>query len=150
MEKHIKIIARNKKATHDYFIEEKIECGIVLTGTEVKSLRLGKASIKESYADIIDGEVFVFQMNITPYEKGNIYNQDPIRPRKLLLHKREIRRLIGLKQRQGYTLVPLTIYFSDNRVKLELALAKGKKLHDKRQAVAEKDAKRRMDRAVRR
>lgn len=150
MEKHIKIIARNKKATHDYFIEEKIECGIVLTGTEVKSLRLGKASIKESYADIIDGEVFVFQMNITPYEKGNIHNQDPIRPRKLLLHKREIRRLIGLKQRQGYTLVPLTIYFSDNRVKLELALAKGKKMHDKRQAVAEKDAKRRMDRAVRR
>lgn len=150
MEKHIKIIARNKKATHDYFIEEKIECGIVLTGTEVKSLRLGKTSIKESYADIIDGEVFVFQMNITPYEKGNIHNQDPIRPRKLLLHKREIRRLIGLKQRQGYTLVPLTIYFSDNRVKLELALAKGKKMHDKRQAVAEKDAKRRMDRAVRR
>jgi len=150
MEKHIKIIARNKKATHDYFSEEKIECGIVLTGTEVKSLRLGKTSIKESYADIIDGEVFVFQMNITPYEKGNIHNQDPIRPRKLLLHKREIRRLIGLKQRQGYTLVPLTIYFSDNRVKLELALAKGKKMHDKRQAVAEKDAKRRMDRAVRR
>ncbi len=150
MEKHIKTIARNKKATHDYFIEEKIECGIVLTGTEVKSLRLGKASIKESYADIINGEIFVFQMNITPYEKGNIHNQDPVRPRKLLLHKREIRRLIGLKQRQGYTLVPLSVYFSDNRVKVELALAKGKKLHDKRHAIAEKDAKRRMDRAVRR
>lgn len=150
MEKHIKIIARNKKATYDYFIEEKIECGIVLAGTEVKSLRQGKVSIKESYADIVDGEVFVYQMNITPYEMGNIHNQDPVRPRKLLLHKRQIRRLIGLKQRQGYTLVPLTIYFSNNRVKLELALAKGKKMHDKRHAVAKQDAKRRMERAMRR
>ncbi|MDD4690648.1 MAG: SsrA-binding protein SmpB [Eubacterium aggregans] len=144
-----KNIANNKKARHDYFIEETYECGIALYGTEVKSLRQGKVSLKESYADIRDGEVFVFQMNISPYEQGNIYNKDPLRPRKLLLHKSEIRKLIGLKQRDGYTLVPLSLYFSRGKVKLELALAKGKKLYDKRHTIAEKDAKRRMQRSIR-
>ncbi|MEG1432627.1 MULTISPECIES: SsrA-binding protein SmpB [Eubacterium] len=144
-----KNIANNKKARHDYFIEETYECGIALFGTEVKSLRQGKVSLKESYADIRDGEVFVFQMNISPYEQGNIYNKDPLRPRKLLLHKSEIRKLIGLKQRDGYTLVPLSLYFSRGKVKLELALAKGKKLYDKRHTIAEKDAKRRMQRSIR-
>lgn len=112
-------------------------------------MRQGKVSLKESYADIRDGEVFVFQMNISPYEQGNIYNKDPLRPRKLLLHKSEIRKLIGLKQRDGYTLVPLSLYFSRGKVKLELALAKGKKLYDKRHTIAEKDAKRRMQRSIR-
>lgn len=144
-----KNIANNKKARHDYFIEETYECGIALYGTEVKSLRQGKVSLKESYADIRDGEVFVFQMNISPYEQGNVYNKDPLRPRKLLLHKSEIRKLIGLKQRDGYTLVPLSLYFSRGKVKLELALAKGKKLYDKRHTIAEKDAKRRMQRSIR-
>ncbi|MGL4546524.1 SsrA-binding protein SmpB [Eubacterium aggregans] len=144
-----KNIANNKKARHDYFIEETYECGIALYGTEVKSLRQGKVSLKESYADIRDGEVFVFQMNISPYEQGNIYNKDPLRPRKLLLHKSEIRKLIGLKQRDGYTLVPLSLYFSRGKVKLELALAKGKKLYDKRHTIAEKDAKRRMQCSIR-
>lgn len=144
-----KNIANNKKARHDYFIEETYECGIALYGTEVKSLRQGKVSLKESYADIRDDEVFVFQMNISPYEQGNIYNKDPLRPRKLLLHKSEIRKLIGLKQRDGYTLVPLSLYFSRGKVKLELALAKGKKLYDKRHTIAEKDAKRRMQRSIR-
>ena len=144
-----KIIANNKKARHDYFIEETYECGIALSGTEVKSLRQGKASLKESYADIRNGEVFVFQMNISPYEKGNIYNKDPLRPRKLLLHKSEIRKLIGLKQREGYTLIPLSLYFIRGKVKLELALAKGKKLYDKRHTLAEKDAKRRIQRNMR-
>ena len=144
-----KNIANNKKARHDYFIEETYECGIALYGTEVKSLRQGKVSLKESYADIRDGEVFVFQMNISPYEQWNNYNKDPLRPRKLLLHKSEIRKLIGLKQRDGYTLVPLSLYFSRGKVKLELALAKGKKLYDKRHTIAEKDAKRRMQRSIR-
>lgn len=149
MTDHIKIIAKNKKARHDYFIEETYECGLVLAGTEVKSLRLGKVSLKESYADIYNGEVYIYQMNITPYEQGNIHNVDPLRPRKLLMHKQEIRKLIGLKQREGYTLVPLSIYFKANRVKLELALAKGKKLYDKRHTIAEKDAKRRIQRNLR-
>lgn len=144
-----KLIANNKKARHDYFIEETYECGLVLSGTEVKSLRQGKVSLKESYADIRDGEVYVYQMNISPYEQGNIYNKDPLRVRKLLLHKQEIRKLIGLTQREGYTLVPLTLYFSKGRVKMELALAKGKKLYDKRHTIAEKDAKRRIQRGLR-
>ena len=145
----IKMIARNKKATHDYFIEEKYECGIELAGTEVKSLRQGKASLKESYADIRDGEIFVYQMNISPYEQGNIFNKDPLRTRKLLLHKQEIRNLSSLKQREGYTLVPLSLSFQTGRVKLELALAKGKKVYDKRQTIAKKDADRRMKRDLR-
>lgn len=146
----IKTIARNKKALHDYFIEDKIECGVVLVGTEVKSLRQGKASLKESYADIRNDEVFVFQLNISPYDHGNIFNVDPLRPRKLLLHKREIYKLRDAKQRDGYTLVPLSLYFKDGRVKLELALAKGKKQYDKRHTIAQKDADRRMQRELRR
>lgn len=145
----IKVIAKNKKARHDYFIEETYECGIVLAGTEVKSLRQGKASLKESHADINDGEIFIYQMNITPYEQGNIYNKDPMRARKLLLHKQQIRKLIGLKQREGYTLVPLSIYFKNGRVKVELALAKGKKLYDKRHTIAERDANRRIQKNLR-
>ncbi len=146
----IKTIARNKKALHDYFIEDKIECGVALVGTEVKSLRQGKASLKESYADIRNDEVFVFQLNISPYDHGNIFNVDPLRPRKLLLHKREIYKLRDAKQRDGYTLVPLSLYFKDGRVKLELALAKGKKQYDKRHTIAQKDADRRMQRELRR
>jgi SsrA-binding protein len=146
----IKIIAKNRKARHDYFIEDTYECGLVLTGTEVKSLRQGKASLKESFADFRDGELWVYQMNIAPYEQGNIYNKDPLRVRKLLLHKRELRRLVGLKQREGYTLVPLSLYFKNGRVKLELALAKGKKLYDKRHSIAERDANRRIQKSIRR
>lgn len=145
----VKIIAKNKKARHDYFIEDTYECGIVLSGTEVKSIRQGKVSLKESYADVKDGEVYVYQMNITPYEQGNIFNKDPLRPRKLLLHKQQIRKLIGLKQREGYTLVPLSLYFSGSRVKIELALAKGKKLYDKRHSIAERDANRRIQKNLR-
>lgn len=146
----IKIVAKNRKARHDYFINDTYECGLVLTGTEVKSLRQGKASLKESFADFRDGELWVYQMNIAPYEQGNIYNQDSLRVRKLLLHKRELRRLIGLKQRDGYTLVPLSLYFKNGRVKLELALAKGKKLYDKRHSIAERDANRRIQKSIRR
>jgi SsrA-binding protein len=146
----IKIVAKNRKARHDYFIDDTYECGLVLTGTEVKSLRQGKASLKESFADFRDGELWVYQMNIAPYEQGNIYNQDPLRVRKLLLHKRELRRLIGLKQRDGYTLVPLSLYFKNGRVKLELALAKGKKLYDKRHSIAERDANRRIQKSIHR
>lgn len=146
----IKIVAKNRKARHDYFIDDTYECGLVLMGTEVKSLRQGKASLKESFADFRDGELWVYQMNIAPYEQGNIYNQDPLRVRKLLLHKRELRRLIGLKQRDGYTLVPLSLYFKNGRVKLELALAKGKKLYDKRHSIAERDANRRIQKSIRR
>lgn len=149
MADQIKVIARNKKARHDYFIEETYECGIVLVGTEVKSLRQGKASLKESYADFRNGELYVYQMNISPYEKGNIFNKDPLRDRKLLMHKRELTKLYGLKQREGYTLVPLSLYFKNGRVKLELALCKGKKLYDKRHSIAERDAKRRMQRQMR-
>jgi len=149
MADQIRVIARNKKARHDYFIEETYECGIVLSGTEVKSIRQGKVSLKESYADFLDGELFVYQMNISPYEMGNIYNKDPLRTRKLLMHKRELSKLIGLKQRDGYTLIPLSLYFSRGRVKIELALAKGKKVYDKRHSIAERDASRRIQRDLR-
>lgn len=149
MTDQIRVIARNKKARHDYFIEETYECGIVLSGTEVKSIRQGKVSLKESYADFLDGELFVYQMNISPYEMGNIYNKDPLRTRKLLMHKRELSKLIGLKQRDGYTLIPLSLYFSRGRVKIELALAKGKKVYDKRHSIAERDASRRIQRDLR-
>lgn len=139
-----KIIANNKKARHEYFIEDTIEVGIALKGTEVKSVRQGKVNIKESYATIEDEEVFINGMHISPYEQGNIYNVDPIRKRKLLLHKREIRKLSSDIQLKGYTLVPLTVYIKDGKVKIELAVAKGKKLYDKRDTIAKKDAERRM------
>ena len=123
--------------------------GIVLSGTEVKSIRQGKVSLKESFADIYNGEIYVYQMHIDPYEQGNIYNKDPLRTRKLLMHKKQIQKLIGLKQREGYTLVPLSLYFKDSKVKMELALAKGKKLYDKRHAIAERDSNRRIQKSMR-
>ncbi len=144
-----KLIANNKKAYHDYFIEETIECGIVLSGTEVKSLRLGKGSIKESYVRIRSEEVFILGMHISPYEKGNIFNRDPLRERKLLMHKKEIRKLQGKLSEKGYTLVPLQVYFSNGKVKVEIALAKGKKLYDKREAIAKRDAEREVERSFR-
>ena len=142
----MKLVANNKKAYHDYFIEEKYECGIVLHGTEVKSLRLGKCSIKESFIRIENGEVFAYGMHISPYEKGNIFNKDPMRVKKLLMHKQEIRKLIGKLTEQGYTLVPLQVYFKDGRAKGESGLAKGKKLDDKREAIAKKDMRREHER----
>ncbi|MDD3306588.1 SsrA-binding protein SmpB [Acetobacterium malicum] len=149
MGENIKIVAKNRKARHDFTIEDTYEVGLVLSGTEVKSIRGGKVSLKESFADIYNGEIFVYQMHIDPYEQGNIYNKDPLRVRKLLLHKQQIRKLIGLKQREGYTLVPLTLYFKDGRCKMELALAKGKKLYDKRHAIAERDSDRRIQKSMR-
>ena len=142
----MKLVANNKKAYHDYFIEEKYECGIVLHGTEVKSLRLGKCSIKESFIRIENGEVFAYGMHISPYEKGNIFNKDPMRVKKLLMHKQEIRKLIGKLTEQGYTLVPLQVYFKDGRANVEIGLAKGKKLYDKREAIANKDMRREHER----
>ena len=142
----MKLVANNKKAYHDYFIEEKYECGIVLHGTEVKSLRLGKCSIKESFIRIENGEVFAYGMHISPYEKGNIFNKDPMRVKKLLMHKQEIRKLIGKLTEKGYTLVPLQVYFKDGRAKVEIGLAKGKKLYDKREAIAKKDMRREHER----
>lgn len=139
----IKIISENRRARHDYFIEDTMETGIVLQGTEVKSLRLGKVNLRDSFARIENGEVFLHGMHISPYEQGNRFNHDPLRPRKLLLHKREIRRLIGKTREDGYTLVPTRLYFSKGRCKVELALAKGKKLYDKRDSEAKRDASRR-------
>ena len=139
-----KIVATNRKARHDFSIEDTIEAGIVLTGTEVKSIRQGKINLKDSYALIEDGEVFVLNMHISPYEQGNIYNTDPLRKRKLLLHKREISKLIGFITQKGYSLVPLSAYLKEGKVKIELAVAIGKKLYDKRQDIAKKDAERRM------
>ncbi len=141
-----KILANNKKAYHEYFIEDKYEAGLVLVGTEVKSIRLGKVNIKDSYVNIKDGEAFVYNMHISPYEKGNIYNVDPLRPRKLLLNKREIRKLTGLMTLKGYTLIPLSLYLKNGLVKMELSVAKGKKNYDKRQDIAKKDAERRIQR----
>lgn len=138
----LKLVANNKKAYHDYFIEEKYEAGIVLHGTEVKSLRMGKCSIKEAFIRIENGEVYAYGMHISPYEKGNIFNKDPLRPKKLLLHKQQIRKLIGNSSEKGYTLVPLQVYFKDGRAKIEIGLAKGKKLYDKRQDIAKKDQRR--------
>ena len=136
------LVANNKKAYHDYFIEEKYEAGLVLHGTEVKSLRMGKCSIKEAFIRIENGEVYVYGMHISPYEKGNIFNKDPLRIKKLLLHKQQIRKLIGNSAEKGYTLVPLQVYFNNGRAKIEIGLAKGKKLYDKRQDIAKKDQKR--------
>ncbi len=146
--KEQKVVARNKKALHDYFIEERYEAGLALRGTEVKSVRLGKVSIKESYAQIVRGEVFVFGMHISPYEHGNIYNVDPLRTRKLLLHRKQIRKLETQVMQKGFTLVPLSIYIRDGLVKLELGLARGKKLYDKRETLAKKDEMRRIDREM--
>ena len=141
-----KIIANNKKAFYDYFIEDKYEAGIELVGTEVKSLRMGKCSIKEAFVRIQKGEVFIYGMHISPYEKGNIFNKDPLRTRKLLLHKYEINKLMGAQQVKGYTIVPLKVYIRDGLVKMEIGLAKGKKLYDKRQDIAKKDVKRENER----
>ena len=143
---HTKLIANNKKAFHDYFIEEQYECGIVLVGTEVKSLRMGKCSIKESWVRIENGELWIMGMNISPYEKGNIFNVDPLRVRKLLVHKSEITKLDNKVSRDGYTLVPLDVYFSKGRAKVKIGLAKGKKLYDKRETIAKKDRARDADR----
>jgi len=144
--KEKKIVANNKRAYHEYFIEDRYEAGIVLTGTEIKSVRGGKVSLKESYAKIEDGEMFIYQMNISPYEQGNRYNVNSLRPRKLLLHKEEIRKLLGYVQQKGLTLVPLSLYLDQNgRAKIELGVARGKKLYDKREDAAKKDAMRRMD-----
>ena len=143
------MVANNKKARHDYFIEEVYEAGIVLTGTEIKSIRAGKVSIKESYAKIEKGEMVVYGMNISPYEQGNRFNTEPLRPKKLLLHKQEIRKLIGYTTLKGMTLVPLNLYINeDGRAKLELAVARGKKNYDKRDDIAKKDAARKMDQAM--
>jgi len=141
---NIKKLASNRKARHEFFIEDTIEVGIVLKGTEVKSIRQGRINIKESYASIDEGEMYIYGMHISPYEQGNIHNVDPIRRRKLLLHKREIRRLYQDTNAKGYTLVPLSVYFRNGKVKLELATAKGKRLYDKRQDIAKRDAERRM------
>lgn len=137
-----KLIANNKKARFDYFIEDTYEAGISLHGTEVKSLRMGKCSIKESFIRIEDGEVFIYHMHISPYEKGNIFNKDPLRVRKLLLHRHEIYKLEGQIQQKGYTIVPLNVYFKGSHVKVEIGLARGKKLYDKRQDIAKKDQRR--------
>ena len=138
----MKLVANNKKAYHDYFIEDKYEAGIVLHGTEVKSMRLGKCSVKESFIRIENGEVFVYGMHISPYEKGNIFNKDPLRVKKLLLHKMEINKLTGKVAEKGCTLVPLQVYFKDGKAKMEIGLARGKKLFDKRQDIAKKDERR--------
>ena len=145
-EKDSRLIANNKKAYHDYFIEEKYEAGVSLHGTEVKSLRMGKCSIKESFIRIENGEVYVYGMHISPYEKGNIFNKDPLRPKKLLMHRAEIRKLQGKVAEKGYTLVPLQVYFKNSLVKVEIGLAKGKKLYDKRQDIAKKDQRREAER----
>ena len=137
-----KLIANNKKAYHEYFIDETYEAGIALHGTEVKSMRMGKCSIKESFIRIENGEVFVYGMHVSPYEKGNIFNKDPLRVKKLLMHKYEINKLAGKVEEKGYTLVPLQVYFKDGRVKTEVGLARGKKLYDKRQDIAKKDQRR--------
>ena len=141
-ESGIRLIANNKKAYHDYFIEDTYEAGIELFGTEVKSMRMGKCSIKESFVQIDKGEVFVYGMHVSPYEKGNIFNKDPLRTRKLLLHQYEIRKIAGKIAEKGYTLVPLKVYFKGSLVKVEIGIAKGKKLYDKRETIAKKDQRR--------
>jgi len=143
-----KLISNNKKAFHDYFIDEKMEAGIELFGTEVKSVRAGTINLKDSYVSLRTGEAILIGMHISPYEQGNIFNRDPLRDRRLLLHKKEIMRLIGKTKEKGYSLIPLSVYFLGSKVKVELGLARGKKSYDKREAIAERDAKRSMDRAV--
>lgn len=146
---NFRLVANNKKAYHDYFIDEKYEAGLSLHGTEVKSLRMGKCSIKEAYIRIEDGEAVIYGMHISPYEKGNIFNKDPLRPRKLLLHSYEIRKLGAKVQEKGYTIVPLRVYFKGSLAKMEIGLAKGKKLYDKRQDIAKKDQRREAEREFR-
>ena len=146
--KGVKPIAQNRKARHDYFIEDTYECGIELVGTEVKSIRGGKVNLKDSYARVKNGEVFVIGMHVSPYEMGNIFNRDPFRDRRLLLHKSEIRKLQAATMQDGFALVPLSLYFKDGRVKLELGLCKGKKLHDKRDSEADRQSKRDIDRIM--
>ena len=148
-QKGIKVIAQNRKAYHDYFVEERIACGIALFGTEVKSIRLGKVNLKESWAQIRKGEVWVEGMHISPYEQGNIYNRDPLRDKKLLLHRSEIRKLDSQVMRQGYTLVPLELYLKDGRVKMELGVCRGKQVHDKRDTIAKRDSDREIRRVLR-
>ena len=145
-EKGHKLVANNKKAYHDYFIEEKFEAGLVLVGTEVKSLREGKCSIKEAYVKVDAGEVYIIGMNISPYEKGNIFNKEPLRTRKLLLHKSEIDKLIGVQSETGYTIMPLEVYFKDGKAKLEIGIAKGKHNYDKREDIKKKDMRREVER----
>ncbi|MBQ2798386.1 MAG: SsrA-binding protein SmpB [Ruminiclostridium sp.] len=144
----IKTIAENRKARHDYFILESYEAGIELTGTEVKSIRDGGLNLKDSWIAIEEGEAFIKQMHISPYEKGNIFNRDPLRERKLLMHKREIMKLLGQVKQGGLTLIPISVYFKGSRVKVQVGLCKGKKLHDKRDSIAQRDAKRTIDRAM--
>lgn len=146
--KGTKLVAKNSKAFHDYFIEDRYEAGIALAGTEVKSIRQGNVNLKDSFCLIKDGQMQVLGMHISPYEKGNIFNKDPLRPRQLLMHKREIMRLFGKVKQDGYSLTPLSVYFKDSRVKLEIGLAKGKKLYDKRDSAAVRDAKREIDRTM--
>ena len=148
VKKGLKPLAQNRKARHEYFIEDTYECGLALAGTEVKSIRAGKVNLKDSYAQVKDGECFLIGMHISPYEQGNIFNQDPMRQRRLLAHKNEIRRLAQQCRLQGYTLVPLSLYFKQGRVKMELGLCKGKKLYDKRADAAQRAAKRSIDRAL--
>ena len=142
----IKPVAQNRKAYHDYFIEEKFEAGIELCGTEVKSIRQGNVNLKDSFCAVKDGELFVYGMHVSPYEKGNIFNRDPMRPRRLLMHKREISRLYGKIKQDGLTVIPLSVYLKDSLVKVEISLARGKKLYDKRESAAKRDAVREMDR----
>ena len=145
---NMKTIAQNKKARHDYFVEETYEAGIELCGTEVKSLRAGRVNLKDSWCSIVDGEIFVNGMHISPYEQGNIFNRDPMRVRKLLMHKKEILKLYGTVKQTGYSLIPIILYFKDSKVKLQVGLCKGKKLYDKRADMAERSAKRDMERAI--
>jgi SsrA-binding protein len=145
---NMKTIAQNKKARHDYFVEETYEAGIELCGTEVKSLRAGRVNLKDSWCSIVDGEIFVNGMHISPYEQGNIFNRDPMRVRKLLMHKKEILKLYGTVKQMGYSLIPISLYFKDSKVKLQVGLCKGKKLYDKRADMAERSAKRDMERAI--
>jgi SsrA-binding protein len=144
---NFKLVANNKKAYHDYFIDDKYETGIELYGTEVKSIRMGKCSIKEAFVRIENGQVYIYGMHISPYEKGNIFNKDPLRQRKLLMHRREIDKLLSKIKEKGFTLVPLQVYFKGSLVKVEIGLARGKKLYDKRDDIAKKDAKREMERS---
>ena len=149
VKKGINAVAQNRKARHEYFIESTYECGIALAGTEVKSIRGGKCNIKDAYAKVKDGELFIYGMHISPYEQGNVFNCDPGRVRKLLMHKHEISRLQKLSEADGMSLIPLCVYIKDGRVKIELAVAKGKKLYDKRHALAQKDAQREIERKMR-
>ena len=148
-QKGIKTLVQNRKVYHEYFVEEKIECGLALFGTEVKSVRLGRVNLKESWAQVRNGEIWVEGMHISPYEQGNIFNRDPLRPKKLLLHRSEIRKLDSQVMRQGYTLIPVELYLKDGRVKLELGVCRGKQVHDKRDAMARRDSDREIQRALR-